>query len=394
MSLGRLRVVTAGESHGPQLTIFVENLPAGMPILAEDIDVDLARRQKGYGRGGRQQIEHDCVEIVAGVRHGRTMGGPIAMVVKNRDWANWQGKMDIEPVPEPPPPVTRLRPGHADLAGVVKYGLGDVRNVLERASARETASRVAAGALAKVFLRQFDIAVRSHVLSIGTASAGAPADLVLAREGASNPWWSTVEDSPIRTADPAFETAATELIRSARTAGDTLGGVFEVITYGLPIGLGTYGQWDERLDGRLAAAMMSIQSIKGVEIGDAFANAQRHGSQAHDVIDYDTVGGWTRPTNHAGGLEGGVTNGMPLVVHAAAKPISTLINPLPSVDYATRQRDIAHVERSDVCVLPAAGVVGEAMVALVVADAMRIKFGGDSLEEALTNYRAFQDRSR
>lgn len=389
MSLGRLRVVTAGESHGPQLTIFVENLPAGMPILAEDIDVDLARRQKGYGRGGRQQIEHDCVEIVAGVRHGRTMGGPIAMVVKNRDWANWQGKMDIEPVPEPPPPVTRLRPGHADLAGVVKYGLGDVRNVLERASARETASRVAAGGLAKVFLRQFGIAVRSHVLSIGSASAAFPPELVLARDGAAHPWWTTVEESPIRTGDAAFAEAATELIKAARTAGDTLGGVFEVIAYGVPIGLGTYGQWDERLDGRLAAAVMSIQSIKGVEIGDAFANAGRYGSQAHDVIDYSSETGWTRPTNHAGGLEGGVTNGMPLVVHAAAKPISTLINPLPSVDYATRARDIAHVERSDVCVLPAAGVVGEAMVALVVADAMRLKFGGDSLTEALNNYQSF-----
>jgi chorismate synthase len=394
MSLGRLRVVTAGESHGPQLTIFVENLPAGMPILAEDVDVDLARRQKGYGRGGRQQIEHDCVEIVAGVRHGRTMGGPIAMVVKNRDWANWQGKMDIEPVPEPPPPVTRLRPGHADLAGVVKYGLNDVRNVLERASARETASRVAAGALAKVFLRQFGIAVRSHVLSIGPDAAGVPPELQLARDGASKEWWNSVEDSPIRTGDADFASRATELIRAARTAGDTLGGVFEVITYGLPIGLGTYGQWDERLDGRLAAAVMSIQSIKGVEIGDAFANSARHGSQAHDVIDYDPSVGWTRPTNHAGGLEGGVTNGMPLVVHAAAKPISTLINPLPSVDYATRERDIAHVERSDVCVLPAAGVVGEAMVALVVADAMRIKFGGDSLDDAMANYRAFLDRSQ
>jgi chorismate synthase len=394
MSLGRLRVVTAGESHGPQLTIFVENLPAGMPVLAEDIDVDLARRQKGYGRGGRQQIEHDCVEIVAGVRHGRTMGGPIAMVVKNRDWANWQGKMDIEPVPEPPPPVTRLRPGHADLAGVVKYGLADVRNVLERASARETASRVAAGGLAKVFLRQFGIAVRSHVLSIGPATATFPPELVLVRDGASHTWWTTVEDSPIRTGDSAFEAAATELIRSARTAGDTLGGVFEVITYGLPIGLGTYGQWDERLDGRLAAAIMSIQSIKGVEIGDAFANAARYGSQAHDVIDYSSDAGWTRPTNRAGGLEGGVTNGMPLVVHGAAKPISTLINPLPSVDYSTRQRDIAHVERSDVCVLPAAGVVGEAMVALVVADAMRIKFGGDSLAEALANFHAFAESAR
>jgi chorismate synthase len=302
--------------------------------------------------------------------------------------------MDIEPVPEPPPPVTRLRPGHADLAGVVKYGHDDVRNVLERASARETASRVAAGALAKVFLRHFGIAVRSHVRSIGPASASVPSELELARDGASLAWWDTVEASPIRTGDTDFETAATELIRAARTAGDTLGGVFEVLTYGLPIGLGSYGQWDERLDGRLAAAVMSIQSVKGVEIGDAFANAGRHGSQAHDVIDYAPGVGWTRPTNRAGGLEGGVSNGMPLIVRGAAKPISTLINPLPSVDYATRQRDIAHVERSDVCVLPAAGVVGEAMVALVVADAMRLKFGGDSLDDALANYQAFAERAR
>jgi chorismate synthase len=389
VSLGYLRVLTAGESHGPQLTIFVENLPAGMPVLAEDINVDLARRQKGYGRGGRQQIERDCVEIVAGVRHGRTMGGPIAMVVKNRDWANWQGKMDIEPVPEPPPPVTRLRPGHADLAGVVKYGHHDVRNVLERASARETASRVAAGALGKVFLRQFGVEVRSHVRSIGPARAETPAELELARDGALHAWWQQVEESPIRTGDKDFEAAATELIKTARTAGDTLGGIFEVIAYGLPIGLGTYGQWDERLDGRLAAAVMSIQSVKAVELGDGFANASRHGSQAHDVIDYDPQRGWSRPTNHAGGLEGGITNGMPLVVRGAAKPISTLINPLPSIDYATRQRDVAHVERSDVCVVPAAGVVGEAMVALVLADALRLKFGGDSLDEALTNYRSF-----
>jgi chorismate synthase len=332
------------------------------------------------------------VEFVAGVRHGRTMGGPIAMVVKNRDWANWQGKMDIAPVADPPPPVTRLRPGHADLAGVVKYGLDDVRNVLERASARETASRVAAGGLAKTFLRQFGIVVRSHVRSIGTARASVPEELELARDGGSHAWWQTVEESPIRTADRAFEETAIEMIKSARTAGDTLGGVFEVIAYGLPIGLGTYGQWDERLDGRLAAAIMSIQSLKGVEIGDAFANAGRFGSQAHDVIDFSPSTGWTRPTNHAGGLEGGVSNGMPLIVRGAAKPISTLINPLPSVNLATRERDVGHVERSDVCVLPAAGVVGEAMVAIVVADAMRIKFGGDSLEEALANYRSFLER--
>jgi chorismate synthase len=393
MSLGYLRVVTAGESHGPQLTIFVENLPAGMPLLAEDVDVDLGRRQKGYGRGGRQQIEHDRVEIVAGVRHGRTMGGPIAMVVKNRDWANWQGRMDIEPVPEPPAPVTRLRPGHADLAGVVKYGLDDVRNVLERASARETASRVAAGALGKVFLRQFGIEIRSHVRRIGSAEATTPDELVLERDAAGHGWWTRVEDSPLRTADPRFETEATELIKAARTAGDTLGGIFEVIAYGLPIGLGTYGQWDERLDGRLAAAVMSIQSVKAVELGDGFANAARPGSMAHDIIDFDAERGWTRPTNRAGGLEGGVTNGAPLVVRGAPKPISTLIHPLPSVDYATRERSLGHVERSDVCVVPAAGVVGEAMVALVLADAMRFKFGGDSLEDALASFRSNAERS-
>jgi chorismate synthase len=392
MSLGYLRVLTAGESHGPQLTIFVQNLPAGLPVLAEDINVDLARRQLGYGRGGRQQIEHDCVEIVAGVRHGLTMGGPIAMVVKNRDWANWQGRMDIEPVPEPPPPVTRLRPGHADLAGVVKYGLNDVRNVLERASARETAARVAAGGLAKIFLRHFGVEIRSHSRSIGTAQASVPPELEISN-APGHAWWQLSEDSPIRTGDKAFEEQSIELIKAARTAGNTLGGVFEVIAYGVPIGLGTYGQWDERIDGRLAAAMMSIQSIKGVEIGDAFANSARHGSDAHDVIDYDPQRGWVRPTNHAGGLEGGVSNGAPLIVRAAAKPISTLINPLPSVDYATREKDLGHVERSDVCVIPAAGVVGEAMVAIVLADAMRLKFGGDSLQEALTNFHSFKDHA-
>ncbi len=388
MILGHLRVLTAGESHGPQLTIFVQNLPAGLPLLAEDINVDLARRQKGYGRGGRQQIERDQVEIVGGVRHGRTMGGPIALVVKNLDWPNWKGRMDVEPVAEPPAPVTRLRPGHADLAGVVKYGHDDVRNVLERASARETAARVAAGAVARVFLDQFGIGVRSHVLSVGPLHASVPESLRV-EQARDDPWWTRVEESDMRTGDAAFADQAIALVRAARTAGDTLGGVFEVLAYGLPIGLGTYAQWDERLDARLGGAMMSIPSIKGVELGEGFANAERHGSQAHDVIDYDRRTGWRRPTNHAGGLEGGTTNGAPLVVRAAAKPISTLINPLPSIDYATRERSAAHVERSDVCVVPAAGVVGEAMVALVLADALRLKFGGDSLEEALRNFRAF-----
>jgi chorismate synthase len=272
---------------------------------------------------------------------------------------------------------------------VVKYGHEDVRNVLERASARETASRVAAGALVKVFLRQFGIEIRSHVLRIGPAHARVPEELQTDSSAASHTWWSSVDASDIRTGDTEFEQQAIELIKAARTAGDTLGGIFEVIGYGVPIGLGTYAQWDERLDGRLAAAMMSIQSIKGVELGDAFANAARHGSQAHDVIDYDAERGWTRPTNRAGGLEGGTTNGAPLIVRGAAKPISTLIHPLPSTDLATRERTVAHVERSDVCVLPAAGVVGEAMVALVLADAMRTKFGGDSLDDALASHRRY-----
>jgi chorismate synthase len=251
---------------------------------------------------------------------------------------------------------------------------------------------VAAGALGKVFLRQFGIEVRSHVRSVGSTRANAPEGLVLSRDPANDAWWAQVEESPIRTGDREFEEQAIELIKTARTAGDTLGGIFEVIGYGLPIGLGSYGQWDERLDGRLAAAVMSIQSIKAVELGDAFANAARPGSEAHDIIDYDPQRGWIRPTNRAGGLEGGVTNGAPLVVRGAAKPISTLIHPLPSIDYATRERSDAHVERSDVCVVPAAGIVGEAMVALVLADAMRFKFGGDSLEEALANFDSYAER--
>ncbi len=393
MILGYLRVTTAGESHGPQLTIFVQNLPAGLRVLAEDVDVDLARRQRGYGRGGRQQIERDRVEIVAGVRHGVTMGGPIALVVPNLDWPNWKGRMDVEPVLEPPPPVTRLRPGHADLSGVLKFGHGDVRNVLERASARETAARVAAGALARVFLRHFGIQVRSHTLSVGPARATAPQALRVDHHGERDAWWQHVEESDMRSGDVRFADEAIALVRAARTAGDTLGGVFEVVAYGLPIGLGTYTQWDERLDARLGAAMMSIPSVKAVELGEGIEAASLHGSRVHDVIDYDPEGGWSRPTNRAGGLEGGTTNGAPLVVRGFAKPISTLINPLPSVDLATRERSAAHVERSDVCVVPAAGVVGEAMVALVLADAMRIKFGGDSMDEALRNFRSYVEVS-
>jgi chorismate synthase len=387
--LGRLRIETAGESHGPQLTIFVQNLPAGMPIRAEDVNADLARRQLGYGRGGRQQIEKDKVEFVSGVRHGVAMGGPIVMVIKNLDWPNWVGRMDIEPVENPPAPVTQLRPGHADLPGVVKQGSNDLRPILERSSARETASRVAAGGLARAFLRHFGMTVRSHVLSIGPNQAQVPDSLRTELAG-EDAWWTAVDESDIRTGDEAFAEQSRELIKATRTAGDTLGGVFEVIAYGAPIGLGTYAQWDEKLDTRLAAAIMSIQSIKGVEIGEGFANTARPGSQVHDVIEYSNEGGWYRPTNRAGGLEGGMSNGAPIVVRGAAKPISTLIKPLPSVDIANMGSSPAHHERSDICVLPAAGVVGEAMVAIVLADAIRVKFGGDSLEECLDNFNHYQ----
>jgi chorismate synthase len=287
--------------------------------------------------------------------------------------------------------VTKLRPGHADLSGAVKFGHNDVRNVLERASARETAARVAAGGVARAFLRFFGIEVRSHVLRVGSEEATTPDHLRVQRDAANDPWWQAAEASELRTGDAAFAERAKALIRSARTAGDTLGGVFEVIAYGLPIGLGTYAQWDERLDSRLAAGILSIPSVKGVELGLAFENAALHGSRAHDGIAYDDVQGWNRPTNRSGGLEAGMTNGAPLFLRGAAKPISTLIsNPLPSVDLASREPSPALIERSDVAVVPAAGVVGEAMVALVIADALRIKFGGDNLAESLANYAAYQ----
>lgn len=394
MSFKYLSFVTAGESHGPQLTVIVQGLPAGLGLRAEDVDLDLARRQRGYGRGGRMKIEQDRVRIVGGVRHGRTLGGPIALVIENRDWANWTTAMAVEPVAEPVPRVTRLRPGHADLAAAVKYGFDDVRNVIERASARETAARVAAGAVAKRLLAHFGIQVASHVLQIGPEVAETPALLRLDPSGPRNPaiaeWFAAVEASEVRCGDPAAAERMVAAIRSARTAGDTLGGIFEVVAYGVPIGLGSHVQWDEKLDGRLAQALMSIHSVKAVEIGEGFGAAARPGSAVHDPIGWDAERGWTRPTNRAGGLEGGVTNGMPVVVRGAAKPISTLIHPLPSADLLTKEPSPAHVERSDVCVVPAAGVVGEAMLALTLADAFRQKLGGDSLAEVERSWRAYE----
>jgi chorismate synthase len=400
MALKALTFLTAGESHGQQLTIMIPTMPAGREISPADINEQLTRRQGGYGRGGRMKIEKDRVQFVAGVRHGLTLGSPIAMVVPNLDWPNWAGRMDVEkPVDpgdgsfEPTTKVTRLRPGHADMAGVVKYGFDDVRNVLERASSRETASRVAAGAVARTFLKRFGIEIRSHTVRIGSVEAELPSTIRLEYGGSTNPeiasYWERVEESEVRCGDADSSATMIDEIDAARKAGDTLGGVFEVVAYNVPIGLGSYNQWDEKLDGRLGGALMSIPSIKGVEIGDGFGEAARRGSTVHDVIEYDEQRGWSRQTNNAGGTEGGVSNGAPLVVRCAAKPISTLIKPLPSIDITTLKESPAHFERSDVCVIPAAGVVGEAMVALVLADAFRQKFGGDSIDEIEKNYEAY-----
>ena len=400
MGLKTITYLSAGESHGQQLTILIQNLPAGLAISAEDVNEQLRRRQGGYGRGGRQKIERDRVQFVGGVRHGYTMGSPLAMVIPNLDAPNWGDRMSAEK-PDPSREdiddviarVTRLRPGHADMAGALKYGFDDVRNVLERASARETASRVAAGAVARTLLKHFGIEIRSHTVRIGPICTAAPPLVLRDPAGSKNPdvaaFWEAVDESDVRCADPDAAEQMIEEIKAARTAQDTLGGIFEVVAYGVPIGLGSHTQWDEKLDARLAQALMSMPSVKGVEIGDGLAQTARRGSTVHDVITYQDGTGWAHETNNAGGTEGGITNGAPVVVRGAAKPISTLIKPLPSVDLITHEPTPAHFERSDVCVIPAAGVVGEAMVALVLADAFRQKFGGDSIAEIEKNYESY-----
>jgi chorismate synthase len=377
-----LRFLTAGESHGKGLTVIVEGLPAGLPLTEQHMEGDLRRRQGGFGRSQRQQIEHDRAEITAGVRHGLTLGSPLALFIRNRDWENWSEVMQAEPFSGDVERVTRLRPGHADLAGAMKYGFDDARNVLERASARETAARVAAGAICRRLLEEFGVAVHSHTVSIGDVSASVD----------SEPDWAAVEESPVRCPDPEASERMVRAIDAAREAGDTLGGAFEMWATGLPIGLGSHVMWDRKLDGLLAQAVMSIHAVKGVEIGGGFALTSTPGSQAHDVIlpTKDWQGRpWRRATNRAGGLEGGITNGEPVVVRAALKPISTLANPLPSVDLLTADEVQAHYERSDVCVVPAAGVVGEAMVAIVLARAVLEKFGGDSLAETKRNHEEY-----
>src|SRR3954452_13184382 len=380
-----LRFTTAGESHGPGLTAVVEGLPAGLELRPEDIDRDLARRQLGHGRGGRMKIESDRAEVTAGVRHGRTLGSPIALRIHNRDYANWEERMNPWPVNGEVAEVHLPRPGHADLAGVQKYGFTDVRNVLERASARETAARVACGALAKAFLRPFGIEVYSHVLQIGSVHAPAPEEL--APED-----FAAVDESPVRSLDPDASAAMVEEINVSRKANESLGGVFEVRAFGVMPGLGSHVSWDERLDGQLAKAIMSIQAMKGATGGDAFDVAGRVGSEAHDEIFWSEEHGFFRETNRAGGVEGGMTTGETLVVRGAMKPLPTLTKPLRSVDLETKAPAAALRERTDSCTVPAAGVVGEAMVALVLGSAYREKLGGDHIDDARAALDAYRER--
>lgn len=379
-----LRFLTAGESHGPSLMVILDGIPAGLPFDRARLDDDLRRRQGGYGRGGRMKIERDRVEVLSGVRHGHTLGSPITLRIENRDWANWQQAMSADPISEPAEPVTRVRPGHADLTGALKYGRDDVREVIERASSRETAARVAAGGVCRLLLAAFGVAIHSHVLSVG--GVGYPPESTPDTGQAEASFWEQVEASPMRCADAALTQRMIERILEGKRQGDTCGGVFEVVATGVPVGLGSYSQWDRRLSGRVAQALMSIPSAKGVEIGTGFASASLPGSQVHDVARYDPATGWRHLTNHAGGIEGGISNGEPVVARVAVKPIPTLAHPLPSVDVRTGEEvAVTRYERSDVCVVPAAGVVGEAMLALTLADAWIEKFGGDSLGEMRAN---------
>ena len=376
--MAQLRFLSAGESHGPVLTAILEGVPAGLRLDLEKINRDLARRQQGYGRGGRMKIETDKAEIVSGVRFGETLGGPITIQVRNADFANWTDRMAAFGAPAGEK-VTAARPGHADLTGVRKYDRDDIRDILERSSARETTMRVAAGGVAKQFLAALGVEISSRVLNIGGVAADA-------EKRSGN------EASELNCRDAEAEERMKEKIRGAKEAGDTLGGVFEVVATGAPVGLGSHIQWDRRLDAQLAGAMMSIQAIKGVEIGEGFGYATLPGSLAHDEMFYDEAGRVVRKTNHAGGLEGGMTNGEPIVVRAVMKPIPTLMQPLHSVDIATKEAVLASKERSDVCAVSAASVVGEAMTALALAAAVTEKFGGDSMRDLLDAVRAYRER--
>ena len=378
------RWFTAGESHGPQLTVLIEGVPAGLEVSQEDLRRDLKRRQGGHGRGGRQQIETDEARIVGGIRGGVTLGSPIALVLENRDHANWLAEMSPGREGFAPLPITRLRPGHADLAGALKYGHTDVRNILERSSARETAARVAAGGVARRLLERFGIEILSFTQSVGTVDAGY--DLVDPASVSA----AAIEESVVRCPDPAVSERMVAAIDAAGERGDTLGGTFRVVARGLPIGLGSHVHWDRKLDGRLAMAILSINAVKGVEFGAGFEGAGHPGSEFHDEIGFEN-GRFTHLSNRAGGLTGGTTNGEPLDLRVALKPISTMKKPMQSVDLVSREKVAAHYERSDVCVVPAAGVIGEAMVALTLAEAFLEKFGGDSIAELERNHRSYLD---
>lgn len=385
------RFLTAGESHGPGLTAIIEGIPAGLPLSADDIDPHLRRRQGGYGRGGRMKIESDRVIFRSGVRHGLTLGSPITLEIENKDWENWQVKMNPAPVEEAIEAVTLPRPGHADFAGAIKYGHQDVRNVIERSSARETAARVAVGAVCLTLLRQLEADVHSHVLSIGPVGYLADERSAI-KQIFSAAYWEQVEQSPVRCGDNDLAEQMIHHIQQSKPKGETCGGVVEVVATGIPIGLGSYSQWDRRLSTRVAAALMSIPSVKGVEIGGGFATTALPGSEVHDVLEWGE-NGWHHLSNNAGGIEGGISNGAPIIARAAIKPISTLAHPLPSVNIQTRENvSEGRYERSDVCVVPAAGVVAEAMLAIVLAEAWLEKFGGDSLAELRAHVRAAQSQ--
>jgi len=386
-----IRCVTAGESHGRALVAIVEGVPAGLPLVAADVDVELTRRMQGHGRGARMKIEADRAQFLAGVRAGATLGSPIALLIENRDFEHWRDVMAAEPAAEPPRRrLTRPRPGHADLAGALKYDRSDARDILERASARETAARVAAGAVCRRLLAEFGVEIGSHVVALGGVTAAPPDPLPVPLDPAA-------DASPVRCLDPAAGRAMVARIDAAKEAGDTLGGVVEVVARGLVVGVGSHVAADRKLDGRLAAALMALPAVKGVEIGRGFSLASLPGSEAHDAIhravgDAPTTGGFARPTNRAGGLEGGMTNGEALVLRIAMKPLSTLMQPLPSVDLETGGPAQAQSERSDVTAVPALGVVAEAAVALTLADAYAEKFGGDSLGEMRRNFDAYLSR--
>lgn len=370
-----IRYFTGGESHGKSLFAILEGVPAGLLLQSSDINIELKKRQKGYGRGGRMAIETDTVEIASGLRNGKTLGSPITLIIENKDFKNWKNKIVA--------PVTMPRPGHADLSGALKYGFTDIRDVLERASARETAARVAAGTVCKILLKEFSIEIFGYVTEIGGVKA----------KRSSINLKDVVENSPLRTADKKAEKAMIKKIDDARKRGDSVGGIFEICALNVPVGLGTYAQWDRRLDGRLAAGIMGLQAIKGVEIGLGFEAARKFGSKVHDEIFY-TKGKYYRKTNNCGGLEGGMSNGSDIIVRAAMKPIATLYKPLNSIDIISKRKVKATVERSDICAVPAACVVGEAVVAYEIANCFVEKFGGDSIADMKSSYKAYIKRIR